>query len=69
MQINKSKFAFISFYLFFRIGAFQRVTPEKIKKFAAALISRLGCEWGVSNSQPSSLSTPSRRVGEGQFGY
>jgi hypothetical protein len=31
MQINESKSAFISFDLFWRIGAFQRVTAEKIK--------------------------------------
>jgi hypothetical protein len=34
-QANESKIAFICFHLFFRIGTFQRVTPEKNKKFGA----------------------------------
>jgi hypothetical protein len=42
MQINESKIAFISFDLFWRIEAFQRVTAEKNKKFAAVFISRFG---------------------------
>jgi hypothetical protein len=64
MQINESKIAFISFYLFFRIVTFQWVKAEKIKKSAVVLISRLGCGSDVSNRQPSSLSVlmpPDRR--------
>ena len=41
MKGNERKIAFISFHLFFQIGAFQRVTLEKIKKIAGSLNSPL----------------------------
>jgi hypothetical protein len=37
MKGKESKFAFFSFHLFFRIGTFQRVTPDSNKKIPVAI--------------------------------
>ena len=42
MKANERKIAFISFHLFFRIGTFQRVMNQKIKRSGFRLNSRLG---------------------------
>ena len=44
MKGNKRKFAFISFYLLFGIGTFQRVTTKKSKKNCSTLETRSGCK-------------------------
>jgi hypothetical protein len=49
MKGDASKSAFISFHLFFRIGAFQWVTSKKIKKTPFARRSRLGLCANASN--------------------
>jgi hypothetical protein len=46
----KAKLLSISFHLFFRIGPFQRVTAEKIKKICPASNSRLGLCFVTSNA-------------------
>jgi len=43
MKIKTTKIAFICFYLFFRIGTFQWITSEKIKKFLSPSTRVSGC--------------------------
>jgi hypothetical protein len=67
--MNESKLLSFPFIYFSESGLFNELQPKKIKKSAAALISRLGCGSDVSNSQLSSLFAlipPDRRI---EFGY
>jgi hypothetical protein len=48
----KAKLLSFTFICFSESGLFNELRPKKIKKSTAALISRLGCGSGVSNSQP-----------------
>src|ERR1700678_947069 len=53
--MNESKLLSFPFIYFSESGLFNELQPEKNKKSAVALISRLGCGSDVSNSQLSSL--------------